>query len=184
MLHNYKPLQADTAPIKQRLEKENKMCALHRQKDSKKRGFPLPHPSLGDCANILLALVNRCGRSNVMWLLNLHSSLYGILNAALFECCHQVKKPMLVLEKQPLCDLLFLSRIVQPFPWTWNIPLYWSLVPTLAPDSSSLSGETFPRSGYIVHLLHCLNIRILWHQPCQYICPLPWLQRAGREVFT
>lgn len=60
MFHHSKPLQADTAPIKQRIEKENKTCALHRQ-TPKKRGFALPRPSLGNCVSLLLALVNRCG---------------------------------------------------------------------------------------------------------------------------
>lgn len=163
------------------------MCALCRQKDSKKRGFPVPHPSVGNCASLLLALVTRCCRSNVMWVLKLHPSLYGILTLALFKCCHHIKKPSLVVEEQPLCDLLSLSRIAQPVPWAWNIPLYWSLIPSslLALDYSSLSGDTFPCSGYTMHFLYCLSMCILWPQPALpvYLSLILTLWE-GNEVFT
>lgn len=114
-----------------------------------------------------------------MWVLNLHPSLYGILIPALFKCCHQVKKPMLVLEKQPLCDQLSLSRIPTAALGLEHTPIL-KPVPTLAPDSSSsLSGETLPMFTFWVHGAF---VTLLKHmhtmtpsQPCQYICSLPWL---------
>lgn len=147
------------------------MCALCRQEGSKRRerrGSPLPIS-----LNLGLALVNRMPQRYV----NSEPRPQIVFHF----CSHRLSVLLPCNETQAnvaaaaiVCPVPF-SRIVQSMPQAQNSPQDGILVPSncLAPDSSSLLGETFPCSEYTVNFLTLLKhaCNLAPGQPYQYICP-------------